>query len=95
MVHVRCTEHGQLVHVESVTSADIAPAGVAVVMPSDVTPPDHDHCALIGAKHCVELAAAPPVAEIALATARAPRPEPVVYAARSTFRIAPKNSPPV
>ena len=96
MVHVRCTEHGQLMHVDGVASEQApAPSGVAAVTPSDGAPIDHDHCALIGAKHCVQLAVAPPVATIALAIAPAPRPDPIIYIQRATFRIAPKNSPPV
>jgi hypothetical protein len=61
----------------------------------DAPATDHDHCALIGTSHCIELAAPPPITSaVTLAIAPTPPPALVSYAARPTFRIAPKNSPP-
>jgi hypothetical protein len=96
MVHVRCAEHGQLMHVRSANHIAPAPAGTPVVaLPgSGDAASDHDHCALIGAKHCAELAAVAPVPAIVLAIAPRMSSELVSYPARATFRIAPKNSPP-
>ncbi|HET9993185.1 MAG TPA: hypothetical protein VFQ65_31835 [Kofleriaceae bacterium] len=98
MVHVRCAEHGQLVHVRSAGPDHVAaaPVGTAVVaLPSSGdAASDHDHCALIGANHCVQLAAAALVTSTALAIAPDMAPELVSYSTRATFRIAPKNSPP-
>jgi hypothetical protein len=98
MVHVRCAEHGQLVHVRSAGPNHVAaaPVGTAVVaLPSSGdAASDHDHCALIGANHCIHLAAAPPVTSTVLAIAPEMSPQLVSYATRATFRIAPKNSPP-
>jgi len=96
MVHVRCAEHGQLMHVRSANHIAPAPAGTPVVaLPgSGDAASEHDHCALIGAKHCAQVAAAVPVSTIVLAVAPRMTPELVSYAARATFRIAPKNSPP-
>jgi hypothetical protein len=96
MVHVRCAEHGQLIHVRAANHIAPAPGGAPVVaLPArGDAASDHDHCALIGAKHCAELAAAAPVSTIVLTVAPRMTPELVSYAARATFRIAPKNSPP-
>jgi hypothetical protein len=96
MVHVRCAEHGQLMHVRSANHVAPAPNHTPVVaLPgSGDAASDHDHCALIGAKHCAELATAAPVPSIVLEIAPRMLPELVSYAARPTFRIAPKNSPP-
>jgi hypothetical protein len=97
MVHVRCAEHGQLMHVRTAGADHIAtaPVGTAiVVLPGGSATTDHDHCALIGAKHCVQLAIAVPVSSIVFAIGPRMSPDPVPHTARATFRIAPKNSPP-
>jgi hypothetical protein len=98
MVHVRCAEHGQLVHVRSagpnhVAAAPVDNAEVALPSSGDAAG-DHDHCALIGASHCAQLVAAAPVTTTFLAIAPETSPDLVSYTTRATFRIAPKNSPP-
>ncbi len=95
MVHVRCAEHGQLVHVRASSSGHAsAAAGTAMVVPGGRATSEHEHCALIGAKHCVHLAAVAPVSSIVAALGPRLAVELVSHSPRATFRIAPKNSPP-
>jgi hypothetical protein len=96
VAHVRCQEHGQLIHVTSVApeSAGVLAPGVARIIPARSASADHDHCALVGTTHCT-FSSLPPlavatiptmvVARVAIASQHTPR---------TTFRLAPKTSPP-
>jgi hypothetical protein len=96
VAHVRCQEHGQLIHVTSVApeSAGALTAGLTSVIPARGSSAEHDHCPLVGTTHCTFSALAAPavaavatveVARVAIASQHTPR---------TTFRIAPKTSPP-
>lgn len=100
--HVRCSEHGELIHVGA---AD--PSAVDRVDPTpdsstdlDRAPPtgepEHEHCFILGMSRerlapsaCAHtVPAAAPIAVAAASSAEAPP------ARRAVYRIAPKNSPP-
>jgi hypothetical protein len=96
VAHVRCQEHGQLIHVTSVApeSAGVLAPGLTHIIPARSASAEHDHCALVGTTHCTFSSLAPlavatmptiVVARVAIASQHAPR---------TTFRLAPKTSPP-
>src|SRR6185312_3289228 len=83
VAHVRCQEHGQLIHVTSVApeSAGALAAGLTRIIPSRGSAADHDHCPLVGTTHCTFTPIAPPavatvatleVARVAIASQHAP-----------------------
>ena len=95
-VHVRCEAHGQLVHVKSVArdTGDHAP-GLACVIPArGEAIADHEHCPVVGTTHCthgsIAQTAAVPVATLVVVRTPIARE----HSARTTFRLAPKTSPP-
>ena len=94
-VHVRCAEHGQLVHVQAAHAPVHTQVGTHLVPTGRDAAGGHEHCAFIGANHCVQVAAVVPACSVV--SAIEPRPAAVVaeVSARATFRLAPKNSPPV
>lgn len=95
-LHVRCAEHGQLVHVHAIAVASsnrsASTSCLAVQAPRQQL--DHDHCLVIGAKHCAHGAIAAPASAMRVDLAPPASIEPAEYVARATFRIAPKTSPP-
>ena len=98
VVHVRCVEHGQLMHVEA--PAHAAPtarteAGTHVIADQGGARAGHDHCLVVGANHYVHAAAAPVTATEVAALEHVPSVAPAEHLARATFRLAPKTSPPV
>jgi hypothetical protein len=95
VAHVRCQEHGQLIHVTSVapdTGADRAP-GLARVTPARGSALDHEHCAVLGTTYCSGSSLAPSAVSI-VATLALRMPIASEHTARTTFRLAPKTSPP-
>jgi hypothetical protein len=95
VAHVRCHEHGQLIHVTGVTtdSADRAP-GMRSIRPGRGAAADHEHCPVAGTTHCTFTALTPPAAAIVATVAFTRVPIASEHAARTTFRLAPKTSPP-
>ncbi|HEY6038172.1 MAG TPA: hypothetical protein VIV58_28015 [Kofleriaceae bacterium] len=96
VAHVRCLEHGQLIHVTSVapeSAGDLAPA-LTRLAPARGGSAEHDHCPLVGTTHCAFSSLAPPpvAAVAALELARVSGES--QHAPRTTFRLAPKTSPP-
>ena len=91
-VHVRCAEHGELMHVGPATHAT---PGIHLVRDRGGTKTGHDHCMVVGANHCVQHAAAPIAATEVAALERVASVAPAEYLSRATFRLAPKTSPPV
>ena len=97
-VHVRCAEHGELMHVEP--AAHAAPtaqstAGTHLVSDRGGAKTGHDHCMVVGASHCIQHAAAPVAASEVATLERVASVAPAEYLSRATFRLAPKTSPPV
>jgi hypothetical protein len=94
-VHVRCAEHGELVHVQAHPPVHL-PAGTHLVpIGRDAAAGGHEHCTFIGANHCVQVAAVVPACSVVSAIEPRPPAAGAEVSARATFRIAPKNSPPV
>lgn len=96
VAHVRCLEHGQLIHVTSVApdrAADRAP-GLTRILPARGATVDHEHCPVVGTTHCTFTSLAPPAVAIVATVALARVPIASDHAARTTFRLAPKTSPP-
>jgi hypothetical protein len=91
LLHVRC-EHGQLVHV---AAAGASHARAHAIAPRTAGEGSHEHCTLVGTQHGAPAlpVASPPVLALALPVATTPKL--VAHAARATFLIAPKTSPPV
>lgn len=103
VVHVRCNAHGEMSHLgaggRSVVGAEAAagPAGEARLDQGTTAElDDDDHCQVIGST-CSEVARVEaPVAIAGPATLLAVTAPPFgAPAARATFRLAPKTSPPV
>ena len=92
-MHVRCEAHGQLVHVTPPTSPDLGASNLLRTHTGQAAV-DHEHCALVGTTAC-NYTAATPATCVTLCAGEPPSPPALAdYVARSTFRLAPKNSPP-
>jgi hypothetical protein len=96
--HVRCAEHGELMHgvagVDHV-HADTTTASVHDLPPIQAPEVGHDHCLVASAVHSVSIASRVPIVATTLTTTRtAIEVEPVVVARTDLFRTAPKTSPP-
>ena len=95
-IHVRCAEHGELVHGE--TGAAIAASHAAVAPDTGATESrGHEHCGLASVMRQSRCAPKPPALVLApvtiLAAATAPDTVATIRDA-SVYRIAPKTSPP-
>lgn len=96
VAHVRCLEHGQLMHVTSVApdGASVRAPGTSRILPTRGVVADHEHCPVAGTTHCTFSSLAPPASAIVATAAVARVPITSDHAARTTFRLAPKTSPP-
>jgi hypothetical protein len=97
-VHVRCAEHGELMHVQPAAHAGPtaqSTAGTHVASDRGGAKAGHDHCMVVGANHCMQHAPAPVAATEVATLERVVSVAPAEYLARATFRLAPKTSPPV
>jgi hypothetical protein len=107
--HVRCSEHGELIHVgvagDPALALDrLAEQARAGQTPSDVArrapptgEPEHEHCFILGMsrERATPSACARTVpAATPIAQAAASKTDDVSPRARAVYRIAPKNSPP-
>lgn len=97
-VHVRCAEHGALMHVEPAAHTSVttqSTTGHRLVSDRGGSRAGHDHCMAVGASHCMH-SAPPPIEAREVATLeRVASVAPAEYLSRATFRLAPKTSPPV
>ena len=93
-LHVRCAEHGLLMHVRAIGPAASAGAQTALTAPGSRESLAHDHCLFVGASHCAAHAAVAVPTVAASAPLRAPAQLVAMRFARAAYRIAPKTSPP-
>jgi|SRR3954469_5344108 hypothetical protein len=97
--HVRCAEHGELIHSAIAAGAQlIAPQRDSVVQSiPTATQHEHEHCLLASASRALTVASRPPVliAMPVVATALARAPTAHDLSAAAIYRTAPKTSPPV
>jgi hypothetical protein len=100
--HVRCAEHGELVHGVAATGlaahvhADAATPSVHELPPLRGAEVGHDHCLLASAVHSVSLASRVAIVATTVTTTHvAIEVAPVVVASSDLLLTAPKTSPPV
>jgi hypothetical protein len=93
VTHIRCQEHGQLIHVTSVAPESAGALAPALGSARGASA-DHDHCPLVGTTHCAFSSLSPPaVAAVATVVVTRVAIE-SQHTPRTTFRLAPKTSPP-
>ena len=94
--HVRCQEHGQLVHLQGVASEGAGDHAIDVAhLPSrGAIVADHEHCPLAGTTHSTS--SPHPVLAVARVAAVVDlhAPIPNEHVTKVTLRFAPKTSPP-
>ncbi|HEY1817859.1 MAG TPA: hypothetical protein VGG74_36205 [Kofleriaceae bacterium] len=97
VVHVRCAEHGVLMHLHPGAAPATAQSSGATALHShkDDRVGHHDHCLMVATSHFVQASVAGTACTTASALELVRPPIPVEHVARATFRIAPKTSPPV
>lgn len=95
--HVRCQEHGQLVHVHGVVPDSVGDhaVGVAHVPSRGAFEADHEHCPMGGTVPCTSCPAVAPAVSIVAAVADPQVPRTNAHVAVATLRMAPKTSPPI
>lgn len=95
VAHVRCQKHGQLVHVTGMAPDTAGISGLARMLAGGGAAAHHEHCPLVGTTHCTSTCLAAPAVVPSATVAFARVPIASEHAARTTFRLAPKTSPPV
>jgi hypothetical protein len=96
VAHARCAKHGRLVHVRAASRrAQDRPTGIQrVARDHELALADHEHCPFAGMRHGIRTAMTAPPIVVAPATRIACQAPPRVHAVVTTYRIAPKTSPP-
>ena len=101
--HVRCAEHGELMHGDPTVASratNAAPAPARITAARDAALPGvhgHEHCSLTSTTRGAQVALKPPaIVPAPLAVSNVPEAAPRVVASRgdSLYRTAPKTSPP-
>ncbi len=94
--HVRCAEHGELIHGDAPSDVAVAPSTDAIAhQRPESTRHGHEHCSLATALH-VTAVSSPSITNVSTATTAAPviAGALLVVSHRDLYRTAPKTSPP-
>jgi hypothetical protein len=98
-IHVRCAEHGELIHRDATLATTASADRDAVVRDLRAeTKPSHEHCSLTSSTRDSRLVPRPPaIASAPVAISRFAIAGPLVAVARAgaLYRTAPKTSPPI
>lgn len=97
-IHVRCAEHGELIHRDATIANTAGAAGDTVLRDGRAgAAPSHEHCTLTSATRESRLVPrSPAVVSVPVAISKLVAPVPRATAARGAalYRTAPKTSPP-